>query len=317
MNFEIIDNLFQVLVLFSAMAASAVTACKRKSRDFLLLAGGYGCFMMGTLYYVLHLIITGDIPQIFYVAEISWLAAYLFFLSLSLSRRSTKGNFPGVISIFCAVLIMCLIFVFQIFGPALLFSLCFVVTEGTIVLRCMEVIRRERKKLEVFYAGEGAMAYVEMLEFNDINKGLDGDFGFFAMPTIEDDEAKGNQEKLYGAPEGMIVNPNSENVDVAVDFVKFLTSVESQQKIVSEAGHTSCTIGAHTEENTIPQLIDGMAYVQNFNGMSNWTDCGFEASIVDTMCKLGQDFAAQSITAEDYVAGLQETAKVVREQNAE
>ena len=107
MNFEIIDNLFQVLVLFSAMAASAVTACKRKSRDFLLLAGGYGCFMMGTLYYVLHLIITGDIPQIFYVAEISWLAAYLFFLSLSLSRRSTKGNFPGVISIFCAVLIMC------------------------------------------------------------------------------------------------------------------------------------------------------------------------------------------------------------------
>lgn len=51
--------------------------------------------------------------------------------------------------------------------------------------------------------------------------------------------------------------------------------------------------------------------------MSNWTDCGFEASIVDTMCKLGQDFAAQSITAEDYVAGLQETAKVVREQNAE
>ena len=146
MNFEIIDNLFQVLVLFSAMAASAVTACKRKSRDFLLLAGGYGCFMMGTLYYVLHLIITGDIPQIFYVAEISWLAAYLFFLSLSLSRRSTKGNFPGVISIFCAVLIMCLIFVFQIFGPALLFSLCFAVTEGTIVLRCMEVIRRERKK---------------------------------------------------------------------------------------------------------------------------------------------------------------------------
>lgn len=34
MNFEIIDNLFQVPVLFSAMAASAVTACKRKSRDF-------------------------------------------------------------------------------------------------------------------------------------------------------------------------------------------------------------------------------------------------------------------------------------------
>ena len=73
--------------------------------------------------------------------------------------------------------------------------------------------------LEVFYAGEGAMAYVEMLEFNDINKGLDGDFGFFAMPTIEDDAAKGNQEKLFGAPEGMIVNPNSENVDVEIPYI--------------------------------------------------------------------------------------------------
>lgn len=146
MSFEIIDNLFQVLVLFGAMIASAVTACKRKSRDFLLLAGGYGCFMMGTLYYVLHLIITGDVPQIFYVAEISWLAAYLFFLSLSISRRSIKGIVPSVISISCAVLIVCLIFAFQIFGPALFFSLCFAVTEGTIVLRCMEVIRRERKK---------------------------------------------------------------------------------------------------------------------------------------------------------------------------
>ena len=101
----------------------------------------------GHFSYVLHLIITGDIPRDLLCGGNSpgW-QAYLFFLSLSLSRRSTKGNFPGVISIFCAVLIMCLIFVFQIFGPALLFSLCFAVTEGTIVLRCMEVIRRERKK---------------------------------------------------------------------------------------------------------------------------------------------------------------------------
>lgn len=96
MNFEIIDNLFQVLVLFSAMAASAVTACKRKSRDFLLLAGGYGCFMMGTLYYVLHLIITGDIPQIFYVAEISWLQVALYIVSEFLSDY-TRFNFYFVV----------------------------------------------------------------------------------------------------------------------------------------------------------------------------------------------------------------------------
>lgn len=121
MNFEIVDNIFQIFVLFCVMTASAVTACKKKSRDFLLLAGGYGCFMMGTLYYVLYLIIMGKVPQVFYVAEISWLAAYLFFLSLSLSRRNLRGRFPGAASVFGTLLILCLVMAFQIFGPSLFF----------------------------------------------------------------------------------------------------------------------------------------------------------------------------------------------------
>lgn len=171
--------------------------------------------------------------------------------------------------------------------------------------------------LEYFYAGQGAMMYVEILEFNDINKGLNGDFGFFMMPTIEAEDAKGNQNKMFGAPEGMIVNPNSQNVDVAVDFVKFLTSPEMQKLVVEEAGHTSSTIGAHTDENTIPQLRGAMDAVLDFEGMSNWTDCGFEAGIVDTMCKLGQDFVDKSITAEEYIKGMQESAKTVREANAD
>lgn len=171
--------------------------------------------------------------------------------------------------------------------------------------------------LETFYAGQGAMAFVEVLEFNDVNKGLDGDFGFFAMPAINDENAKGNQSKIFGAPEGIIVNPNSENVDVAVDFVKFLTSVDMQQLVVSEAGHTSSTIGAHSEENTIPQLREAMDSILNFEGMSNWTDCGFEASIVDVMCKNGQEFVAQTMSAEDYIKSLQDAATVVRENNAE
>ena len=77
MNFEIVDNIFQILVLFCVMIASAVTACKKKSRDFLLLAGSNGCFMMGTLYYVLYLIIMGKVPQIFYVAEILFIALFI------------------------------------------------------------------------------------------------------------------------------------------------------------------------------------------------------------------------------------------------
>lgn len=35
------------------------------------------------------------------------------------------------------------------------------------------------------------------------------------------------------------------------------------------------------------------------------------------MCKLGQDFVDKNITAEEYVKGMQESAKTVREANAE
>ena len=47
----------------------------------MILSLAYACFAMGTIYYVLYLVIIGIWPQVFYVAEISWLAAWLFYLS--------------------------------------------------------------------------------------------------------------------------------------------------------------------------------------------------------------------------------------------
>lgn len=85
MSFELVDNLFQVVVLFGAAVAATVLSVRRKERGCLILAFGYACFAMGTLFYVLYLAIMGTVPQVFYVSEISWLAAYLFFLSLQIS----------------------------------------------------------------------------------------------------------------------------------------------------------------------------------------------------------------------------------------
>ncbi|MDD3141928.1 MAG: extracellular solute-binding protein [Lachnospiraceae bacterium] len=167
--------------------------------------------------------------------------------------------------------------------------------------------------LETFYAGEGTMAYVEVVEFNDINKGLNGDFGFFSMPKMEGEA--GNQEKTFGAPEGMIVNAKSEHVEESVDFLKYLTSLDVQKKLVEEAKHTSSVIGATTEENAIPQLVEVMNMIMKFSGMSNWTDCGLESSLVDVMRAQGQEFYAGKITAEEYMKQMQDAATKVREKN--
>ena len=77
-SFELIDNFFQIVVLLCAAAAAGICALRRRSRDLLILSLAYACFAMGTIYYVLYLVIIGIWPQVFYVAEISWLAAWLY-----------------------------------------------------------------------------------------------------------------------------------------------------------------------------------------------------------------------------------------------
>jgi len=88
-SFELIDNFFQIVVLLCAAAAAGIFALRRRSRDLLILSLAYACFAMGTIYYVLYLVIIGIWPQVFYVAEISWLAAWLFYLSMQILR--TEG----------------------------------------------------------------------------------------------------------------------------------------------------------------------------------------------------------------------------------
>lgn len=63
-SFELIDNFFQIVVLLCAAAAAGIFALRRRSRDLLILSLAYACFAMGTMYYVLYLVIIGIWPQV-------------------------------------------------------------------------------------------------------------------------------------------------------------------------------------------------------------------------------------------------------------
>ena len=123
MNFEIIDNLFQVTVLACAVLVAVVHLFRHKDRRCLILALAYACFFMGTLYYVLHLAITGDTPRVFYVAEISWIASWFFFLSLQIMR--TEGMKLCVLPVpaVCAGLIAASILIFRFMASYLVSGL--------------------------------------------------------------------------------------------------------------------------------------------------------------------------------------------------
>lgn len=132
MNFELFDNLFQVGVLGVFSLISGISALRYKNRGCLILSFAYACFAMGTLYYVLYLAIIGRVPQVFYVAEISWLASYLFLLSLEILRlqsRQIRFSWTAAGGALCMVIGVCIA---QIFGPSLLMIALFALTAGAV-----------------------------------------------------------------------------------------------------------------------------------------------------------------------------------------
>ena len=142
MNFELIDNCFQVTVLFCAALVSIAAAFRRKDRRFLILALFFICVSMGTLYWVLHLFIFGNVPQVFYVSEFSWLAAYLFLLSFQMVRTDRGRPALSLPALFCALLTAAVVLAFRMFGPSYFVSAAFAGVMSVIVYLAVWRLRR-------------------------------------------------------------------------------------------------------------------------------------------------------------------------------
>lgn len=133
MNFEIIDNVIQVTVFFLLMITDIGCWFLRKNRLYIILALAHSCFMMGTLYFVLYLVIRGDIPQFFYVAEISWISSYLFLHSYQIIRYKKQRMRFSIISLLCSIVIAAIAMRSEIFGPAILSTGAFALAAGAII----------------------------------------------------------------------------------------------------------------------------------------------------------------------------------------
>ena len=141
-NFEIYDNAFQTLSLMVMMIVSGAAGLKYSSRKLVVLACAYGSIMLGTLFYMLHLTIIGDIPRIFYVSEISWMAGYLFFLFLVILRQERKNvNFQPVPAMLALFTLAASVHS-EVMGNSILMSLAFGVIASAIVYISSIRIRR-------------------------------------------------------------------------------------------------------------------------------------------------------------------------------
>lgn len=133
MSFELVDNLLQVLALVVTSVVGAGVSLRHRSRLLLTLALGHACVAMGTLYYVLCLVITGSVPQVFYVSEVSWIASYLFLLSMQIMRSEGLRVRLAPLPSLCAIGVAALVLLERMMGPSYLVSGAFALTMAAIV----------------------------------------------------------------------------------------------------------------------------------------------------------------------------------------
>ena len=142
MNFELIDNCYQVAVLFCAALAAIAVALRHRDRRFLILALFFACVSMGTLYWVLHIFIFGNVPQVFYVSEFSWLAAYLFLLSFQILRIDPVKPLVSLPALLCALFTAAVVLAVRMFGPSYVVSAAFAMVMSAIVYLAVRRLRR-------------------------------------------------------------------------------------------------------------------------------------------------------------------------------
>lgn len=151
MNFEIIDNVFQVAVFFAAALGDMVCWFYKRDRLYIILALVHSCFMMGTLYFVLHLVIRGIVPQVFYVSEISWIASYLFMHTYQIVRYRIKKIRIAKIPVICGAGVLIASMWSGIFGPVFLSTGTFAIVAGVIVSIAVFRILYEKEPHGVCY----------------------------------------------------------------------------------------------------------------------------------------------------------------------
>lgn len=164
-------------------------------------------------------------------------------------------------------------------------------------------------------AGESAMYYSEILEFNAVldegNVVTAETFGMFPLPAPEG--AAGDPKSIQGAPEGFFINPKAENPALAVDFMKFVTNLENASTLsATPYSQPSTVIGAVNENTSSKAIIEGIDIVNEASRIVIWLDTVTVPEVADAWLAGGQALVGGTQTPDqvlDSVRAASESAK--------
>lgn len=144
----------------------------------------------------------------------------------------------------------------------------------------------------LFYSEQTAMFYTGTWDMARFSEGGESPeefwdkWDFFNFPAVEGGQA--DQAALAGSPDGYVMSADSQVKDEAVEFLRFITSVEQARKFVSACQELVQVKGAVDEENAGPRLRKYAQIVAEAETITPW---------MDTMM--------ERIVAEEYMNGVQ------------
>jgi raffinose/stachyose/melibiose transport system substrate-binding protein len=157
------------------------------------------------------------------------------------------------------------------------------------------------------------MHYIEAVEFQVLTAAggapadLADNWDFMKLPPPAN--APGDTGALEGAPDGFLVNANSQHIDIAVDFLKFLTNLDNAQQLTKELGWLSPVKGSATADNTFPQNVQVVDDISKASSMAIWLDTVTHIDVANAYLNGVQAMLDGTKTAADVVADVQAAAK--------
>ena len=139
----------------------------------------------------------------------------------------------------------------------------------------------------MFYSGKAAMfytgtwAFARLVEGGEAPKSFWTQWDFFNFPAVPG--GKGDQTALTGSPDGYVIGARTKNLDEAVDFLKYLTSVPVAQEFVKRCQELVQVNGAVTKDTAKWPLTKYADMVEKAKEVDPWTDTLIERSVVDEM----------------------------------
>ena len=158
---------------------------------------------------------------------------------------------------------------------------------------------------------DSAMYYQEILEFDQSaskdTRLKSEDFGFFGLPAPA--AAKGDPKSVEGAPEGYMINAASSHIPLAIDFMRFATSLDNAKALSAPPyGQPSAVVGAVDASVSSPTVAEGVRQINAASYLMPWLDTANTPRVAQVWLSSLQAVAGGSMTPEQVMDEVRKAA---------